>query len=592
MRPLIYDSQFSIENETSIAMVWISFPNLLPTFFVKESLFTLASAVGKPIQLDAATINKTRPNSARVKVQVDLLADFPKSVWMDIEDDVTKDIRSIKVNIQYDYLPKYCINCFLQSHSNEDCWVLHPELLENEVADKEEVVQNKGKALVVAEEPGTSKQGWVQQGRYKGDGGWKKPMQQYLPKVLSSGTVVLNQGVEDSEVSKLSNENKSNEKDVVEEDGSVEQRAAVVFVDDMKDHNNVHDRVVEAVNGDPDPVQKEINNQQLDGKAETQEVKVDYDSKEAHDCQEQENNGISDDVQESVMVHGRIDEDLNVGEGVSEPFDQYVGKDEIDQNKGVLEVMHDPGDGVNNLINKDQVLVNNILALADTDDQQLGEKDRGVRDEDEDFTQRFDAINRYHDVKEASEVALENQLSECTQAGNLNMNEVSNEEVQGLIGKYSMCLENLPVLPQEYEDFAFCLNSCELHEMPFKGSPFTLWNCRAANDCIFKRLDRIVHNDTFQNWFGQLEVEHLSRTGSHHAPLLVSCGDQVDNFTKPFRFLKFWVEHDTLFFYFVKQQWEADLSDEVFLSFKLKMKKLKASLSTWSKDTFGDILKN
>ncbi|XP_060183051.1 uncharacterized protein LOC132613005 [Lycium barbarum] len=121
----------------------------------------------------------------------------------------------------------------------------------------------------------------------------------------------------------------------------------------------------------------------------------------------------------------------------------------------------------------------------------------------------------------------------------------------------------LPVLPQEYEDFAFCLNSCELHEMPFKGSPFTWWNGRATNDCIFKRLDRIVHNDTFQNWFGHLGVEHLSRTGSNHAPLLVSCGDQVEKFVKPFRFLKFW----------------------------LKMKKLKTALSTWSKTTFGDIFK-
>ncbi|XP_060170719.1 uncharacterized protein LOC132601661 [Lycium barbarum] len=132
----------------------------------------------------------------------------------------------------------------------------------------------------------------------------------------------------------------------------------------------------------------------------------------------------------------------------------------------------------------------------------------------------------------------------------------------------------LPVLPQEFEDFAFCLNSCELHGMPFKGSPFT-W---------------IVHNDTFQNWFGHLEVEHLSKTGSDHAPLLVSCGDQVEIFIKPFIFLKFWVEHDT-FLDFVKQQWETVLTDDVFLSFKLKMKKLKVGLSTWSKTTFGDIFK-
>ncbi|XP_059313895.1 uncharacterized protein LOC132064801 [Lycium ferocissimum] len=101
----------------------------------------------------------------------------------------------------------------------------------------------------------------------------------------------------------------------------------------------------------------------------------------------------------------------------------------------------------------------------------------------------------------------------------------------------------LPVFPQEYEDFAFCMNSYDLHEIPFKWSPFTWWNGRGANDCIFKRLDRMFHNELFQNWFGNLEVEHLSRTGSDHAPLLLTCGDQT------------------------------------------------YSLSKWSKDTFGDIFK-
>ncbi|KAJ8571072.1 hypothetical protein K7X08_038044 [Anisodus acutangulus] len=62
IRPLIYDPKFKIDKETTMAMAWISFPNLLPTYFVKEYLFTLASTVGKPLQLDMTTINKTRPS--------------------------------------------------------------------------------------------------------------------------------------------------------------------------------------------------------------------------------------------------------------------------------------------------------------------------------------------------------------------------------------------------------------------------------------------------------------------------------------------------------------------------------------------------
>ncbi|WMV42323.1 hypothetical protein MTR67_035708 [Solanum verrucosum] len=69
MRLLIYDAKFKVEEETTHAMAWISFSNLKPTYFVKEALFSIATAVGKPLHLDMTTINKTRPSCARVKVQ-------------------------------------------------------------------------------------------------------------------------------------------------------------------------------------------------------------------------------------------------------------------------------------------------------------------------------------------------------------------------------------------------------------------------------------------------------------------------------------------------------------------------------------------
>ncbi|XP_060170505.1 uncharacterized protein LOC132601442 [Lycium barbarum] len=147
----------------------------------------------------------------------------------------------------------------------------------------------------------------------------------------------------------------------------------------------------------------------------------------------------------------------------------------------------------------------------------------------------------------------------------------------------------LPVFPQEYKDFACCVNSCELSEVNFKGSPFTWCNGRINGECIFKRLDRMLVNDLFQSWFGQIEVDHLSRTGSDHAPLLLSCTDQTQTFIKTFKFLKFWTEHAD-FPYVVRQHWQGDSAD-VFLAFKKKLKSVQSALSQWSKHTFGDIFK-
>lgn len=59
IRTLKWDPMFNLEEETSNAIAWISFPALPPNFFVKEVVFSLAAAVGKPLQVDLATKNQT-----------------------------------------------------------------------------------------------------------------------------------------------------------------------------------------------------------------------------------------------------------------------------------------------------------------------------------------------------------------------------------------------------------------------------------------------------------------------------------------------------------------------------------------------------
>lgn len=47
----------------------------------------------------------------------------------------------------------------------------------------------------------------------------------------------------------------------------------------------------------------------------------------------------------------------------------------------------------------------------------------------------------------------------------------------------------LPVMVEECEEFAFCINSCGLRNVGIKKNPYTWWNGRITKDCIFKRLD-------------------------------------------------------------------------------------------------------
>ncbi|KAH0761341.1 hypothetical protein KY290_017414 [Solanum tuberosum] len=127
MRTLKWDPMFDPEEETSTAIAWIFFPALPPNIFVKEAVFSLAAAVGKPLQVDLATRNQTRPSCATVKIEMDLLSDFPKRINVGVKKK-SGEIIGKWVRIKYDYVPKYCTNCKIQGHNEQQCYVIHPEL--------------------------------------------------------------------------------------------------------------------------------------------------------------------------------------------------------------------------------------------------------------------------------------------------------------------------------------------------------------------------------------------------------------------------------------------------------------------------------
>lgn len=68
-------------------------------------MFSLATVVGKSLQVDLATQNKTRLSCVKVKVEVDLLGDS-KRINMGMKMKNGK-IKEKSINIRYDYMPKH-----------------------------------------------------------------------------------------------------------------------------------------------------------------------------------------------------------------------------------------------------------------------------------------------------------------------------------------------------------------------------------------------------------------------------------------------------------------------------------------------------
>lgn len=111
-------------------------------FFGKEAIFSLARAVGKPLQVDMATKNQTRPSCARVKVEVDLLQEFPKRIKIGVRQNGV-DIAEKWIPIKYDYIPKYCTICMIQGHNEHQCYYFHPELYLDKGKKQEEQGEHK-----------------------------------------------------------------------------------------------------------------------------------------------------------------------------------------------------------------------------------------------------------------------------------------------------------------------------------------------------------------------------------------------------------------------------------------------------------------
>lgn len=107
-----------------------------------------------------------------MKIKVDLVAKLPESVKINEEDNVTGEIMSKWIEIQCDYMPKYCRECCLQGHDEENYWNVNPKLLdkEKEQSKNETVVENARETR--GNEQKIVMQGWKRTGTNKHKQEW------------------------------------------------------------------------------------------------------------------------------------------------------------------------------------------------------------------------------------------------------------------------------------------------------------------------------------------------------------------------------------------------------------------------------------
>ncbi|XP_059285696.1 uncharacterized protein LOC132039170 [Lycium ferocissimum] len=74
--------------------------------------------------------------------------------------------------------------------------------------------------------------------------------------------------------------------------------------------------------------------------------------------------------------------------------------------------------------------------------------------------------------------------------------------------------------------FIECLQDCDFRDVGYTGDCFTWSNERKEQKVIWKRLDRMVINNDWEDWFSKTSVQHLPRVFSDHCPPLISFGNE------------------------------------------------------------------
>ncbi|PKU62205.1 hypothetical protein MA16_Dca011498 [Dendrobium catenatum] len=140
------------------------------------------------------------------------------------------------------------------------------------------------------------------------------------------------------------------------------------------------------------------------------------------------------------------------------------------------------------------------------------------------------------------------------------------------------------------EDFNSMISTCDLQDIGFFGNAYT-W----SRDNLWQRLDRILFNNDWIAKFHMIHVEHLSKTASYHAPLLLTINANNSYIPTVFKFQNMWLSHHD-FLNVVENNWHAPIFPDGNISGIAKLwnnlSRVKQVLRWWNKHIFKNLFSN
>ncbi|XP_071695873.1 uncharacterized protein [Rutidosis leptorrhynchoides] len=222
-------------------------------------------------------------------------------------------------------------------------------------------------------------------------------------------------------------------------------------------------------------------------------------------------------------------------------------------------------------------------SLLDAHDVIMFDRVIGVRGTSKSSGEKLNIVNVYGPHEDAKKLLLWNSLSKLIE------NDPNDAWV--LCGDFNEVRDESERLNSEFIESrarrfnTFILNN-NLVDIPMGGRKFK----RVCDNGIkFSKIDRFLVLQTFLSLWNNLSVVAMERLTSDHCPVVLK-DDDKDFGPKPFKIFDFWMD-DPEFKEILSQSWNEDCDhvtrkDCKFLN---KLRRLKDTLKSWSKQKFGKL---
>lgn len=131
-------------------------------------------------------------------------------------------------------------------------------------------------------------------------------------------------------------------------------------------------------------------------------------------------------------------------------------------------------------------------------------------------------------------------------------------------------------------EFKGCLQNVGLTDLHYEGDIFTWWDSNIT-DPLYRKLDRVLVNDTWLAHFDLSHAKFLNRGLSDHCPATISLGLPKDKVFKPFQVFNHLLEHEK-FLPTVQEAWSSHFEGNPWHILISKLRIVKGALKNLNKD--------